>query len=34
MAKEVTGTIKLQFQRETTKFNNYDPSDHLPDAVF
>ena len=28
-----TGTIQLQFQRETTKFHNYDPGDHLPDAV-
>ncbi|MDP6707740.1 MAG: replicative DNA helicase [Alphaproteobacteria bacterium] len=29
-----TGTIKLQFHREHTKFHDYDPSDHLPDAVF
>jgi len=29
-----TGTIKLQFERTLTKFNNLDLNDHLPDAVF
>lgn len=28
-----TGTVKLQFEKQFTKFNNLDLNDHLPDAV-
>ena len=29
-----TGTVRLQFTPEYTKFNNLDSNDQLPDAVF